>query len=122
MHRVKNVQYSADDLYPSDEDEDLHDDAQQQDSYTAKDRQNFAGLTPVVRAELEEAALSATDREIEDALWHYYWDVAKSVAYLKNGKATKGSSGAKKTGGEGSNKKKSRFDEAVERSAVSVGE
>jgi elongation factor 1 alpha-like protein len=31
---------------------------------------------------LPEASGHITDRQIQDALWHYYYDVDKSVAYL----------------------------------------
>ena len=51
-------------------------------------------LSPEDRAQLREgtiqvrqalgSAFPATDQEIQDALWHYYYDVAKSVAYLKS--------------------------------------
>lgn len=27
---------------------------------------------------------SVSDKEIQDALWHYYYDVSKSVVYLKS--------------------------------------
>jgi elongation factor 1 alpha-like protein len=107
MQRVKNVQYDEDELY-SDEGE------------TAEDRENFATLTPVVRAELEEAGLQASDRDIEEALWHYYWDVGKSVAYLKNTRAPKQQQQppAKKEKA----KTMSKFDEAAQRSAAKTGE
>lgn len=26
--------------------------------------------------------IAVTDKEIQDALWHYYYDVAKTVTYL----------------------------------------
>lgn len=114
MHRVKKIEYDDDDYY-SDEGEDY---AEEEQGYTAEDRQNFATYTPVVQAGLEEAGLQASDREIEDALWHYYWDVGKSVAYLKNTRTprTPQQQGGKKE------KIKSRFDQAAEKSAEKIGE
>ena len=115
MQRVKNIDYDEDDVYPDDEE------AEEEEAYTDEDRHNIATLTPVVRAELDEAGLQASDREIEEALWHYYWDVGKSVAYLKNSRTPRTQQqGGKKEKGEG--KAKSKFDQAAERSASSVGE
>ncbi|PPJ53349.1 hypothetical protein CBER1_00948 [Cercospora berteroae] len=111
MQRVKNVGYDEDDLY-SDEDEY----AGEQDEFTAEDKENFASLTPVVRAELEEAAITVTTKEIEDALWHYYWDVGKSVAYLKNSRTPqqpKQQEGKKE-------KPKTKFDEASAANAANA--
>ena len=115
MQRVKNVDYDEDDLY-DDEDEQY-----EEDGYTDEDRNNFANLTPVVRAELDEAGLQASNREIEDALWHYYWDVGKSVAYLKNTRTPRTDT-AKKGKAKGEQKAKSKFDQAAERSAAATGE
>jgi elongation factor 1 alpha-like protein len=114
MHRVKNVQYNDDDLY-DDEEADYD---QAEDTYTDEDRNNFATLTPVVRAELEEAGLQASDREIEDALWNYYWDVGRSVTYLKNSRKPKTQADA----GKKQQKVKSKFDQAAEKSAKEAGE
>lgn len=113
MHRVKKIEY--DDDYYSDEEEGY---AEEEQGYTAEDRQNFATYTPVVRAELEEAGLQASNQEIEDALWHYYWDVGKSVAYLKNTRTprTPQQPAGKKE------KAKSKFDQAAEKSAAKSGE
>ena len=72
--RVKDVDYDDDDLYSGDEGG---------DELSEEDKQNFATLTPVVRAELDEVGVKVADKAIEEALWHYYWDVGKSVAYLK---------------------------------------
>jgi len=138
MQRVKNIDYDDDDLY-DDEDFDTADAAEESQSYTAEDRENFATYTPVVQAELEEAGLQASDREIEDALWHYYWDVGKSVAYLKNtrtprqvemgkvgaqvtGQGTGGSGSGKKDPGKVKAKAGNKFDEAAAKSAEKAGE
>ena len=115
MQRNKTIAYSEDDLY-DDEDDYAEEESTE---YSEEDKLNFASLTPVVRAEIEEAGLQARDREIEDALWNYYWDVGKSVGYLKNAKQPKKGAGGgegKKDGKTGTGKAKSRFDEAAERS------
>ena len=39
--------------------------------------------TTDVRAALGDSG-DISDRQIQDALWHYYYDVGKSVAYLKS--------------------------------------
>lgn len=110
--RVKDIAYDEDELY-SDEEE-TGDDAQE---YTAEDKQNFANLTPVVRAHLEEAGLQALDRQIEDALYHYYWDVEKSVGYLKKQNAPKAPATQAKQNSTPS-KPKSKFDEAAAKNAA----
>jgi hypothetical protein len=38
--------------------------------------------TIAVREVLQEASGHITDKQIQEALWHYYYDVDKSVAYL----------------------------------------
>lgn len=117
MQRVKNVGYDEDDLY--DDDEDTYEEEGEQ-SYTAEDKDNFATLTPVVRAELEEAGVQASDKDIEDALWHYFWDIGKSVAYLKNSRTPRPQQPSAKK--EDKAKAKSKFDEAAQRSAEKAGE
>lgn len=116
MQRVKNIDYDEDDVY-SDGEEDYQ---QEEQTYTDEDRENFTSLTPVVRAELQEAGLQSSDREVHDALWHYYWDVGKTVAYLKNWRTPRPPQQpqAKKE----KEKPKSKFDQAAERSASKAGE
>lgn len=112
MQRVKNIDYDEDDLY-SDEGE--GDYGTEDQGYTAEDKENFASLTPVVRAELEEVGQQVSDKQIEDALWHYYWDVGKSVAYLKN--TGQPQSSQAQTVAPKKEKAKSKFDQAAEKSA-----
>ena len=116
MQRQKNMQYDDDDLY--DEEDDYGEEPQEE--YTAEDKDNFATLTPVVRAELEEAGLSVSDADIQESLWHYYWDVGKSVSYLKNARTPRQQQD--KTGGAKKEKSKSKFDQAAEKSAEKAGE
>ncbi|KAF2858686.1 hypothetical protein K470DRAFT_283131 [Piedraia hortae CBS 480.64] len=108
MQRVKKVDYDEDELY-----DDLV------EEYTAEDCQQFAILTPVVKAELEEAGLQSTDKEVEEALWHYYWDVQKSVNYLKHVKRPK--SIPKPETKQSKSTPKSRFDEGAKRNAKTEG-
>ncbi|KAI6802018.1 elongation factor EF-1 alpha subunit [Hortaea werneckii] len=115
MQRQKNVQYDDDDLY--DEEDDYGEEPQEE--YTAEDKDNFATLTPVVRAELEEAGLSVSDSDIQESLWHYYWDVGKSVSYLKNARTPRQQQD--KTGGAKKEKSKSKSDQAAEKSAEKAG-
>ncbi|KAI7565991.1 elongation factor EF-1 alpha subunit [Hortaea werneckii] len=115
MQRQKNVQYDDDDLY--DEEDDYGEEPQEE--YTAEDKDNFATLTPVVRAELEEAGLSVSDSDIQESLWHYYWDVGKSVSYLKNARTPRQQQD--KTGGAKKEKSKRKFDQAAEKSAEKAG-
>ncbi|KAK0792781.1 hypothetical protein LTR75_011370 [Friedmanniomyces endolithicus] len=113
MQRVKNVDFDEDELY--DDDDEYGEEAE---VYLQEDRANFAALTPVVRAELEEVGLQASDKEIQDALWNYYWDVAKAVTYLKNNRTPKPPQQTFKK----QEKPKSKFDEAAERSAKGLDE
>ena len=117
MQRVKNIEYDEDDVY-GDEEEDY---VEEEQGYTAEDRDNFTTLTPVVRAELVEAGLQASDREIQDALWHYYWDVGKSVAYLKNTRTPRPQQQQQSANKEKA-KPKSKFDQAAANSAEKAGE
>lgn len=79
--RVKDIDYDADNIYSEEEDEYAEGEG---DGYTDSDRAQLAALTPVVRAELEEAGMQADDIQIEESLYHYYYDVGKTVAYLKS--------------------------------------
>lgn len=122
--RVKDIAYDDAELYSDDEEP-----TEQEDTYTPEDRQNFATLTPVVRAHLDEAGLSASNREIEDALWYYYWDVGKSVEYLKGGGAAadkqqqqqQASSHTPAPAKKDKDKGKSKFEQALEKSAAKAG-
>ncbi|KAK4637469.1 HBS1-like protein [Fulvia fulva] len=112
MQRVKNIDYDEDDVY-SDEEE--HTYAEEADAgYSQEDKDNFTTLTPVVRAELDEAGVPATTQQIEEALWHYFWDVGKSVAYLMNARTPRDT---KKDEEKDKDKPKSKFDEAAQKSA-----
>jgi elongation factor 1 alpha-like protein len=113
--RVKDIEYDEDDMYSGDEED--YDNAGG-DGFTDEDRENFSTLTPVVRAELDEAGFHVENKEIEDALWHYFWDVGKSVTYLKNAKQPKTPAAKTQPTKE---KAKSKFDLAQEDSAKKSG-
>jgi hypothetical protein len=38
--------------------------------------------TIAIRAELPPQGIHITDKQIQEALWHYYYDIEKSVGYL----------------------------------------
>lgn len=62
--------------------------------------------TIAVRAELPSESDHITDQQIRDALWHYYYDIEKSVGYLVNTylakpKKENKKTAAKKAGGSG---------------------
>ncbi|KAK5718131.1 hypothetical protein LTR17_015853 [Elasticomyces elasticus] len=111
MQRVKNVDYDSDDLYDEDDEEYGE---ESDDRSSSQNRSTFAELTPVVRAELEEAGVQASDKAIEDALWNSFWDVGKSVVFLKTRNAPKQTPKKQE-------KAKSKFDQAAERSAKETG-
>lgn len=53
------------------------------DEVTEEDKEQLRQGTIKVRAALGPS-LSIADKEVHEALWHYYYDVAKSVAYLRS--------------------------------------
>ncbi|KAL4887153.1 hypothetical protein BJY04DRAFT_177466 [Aspergillus karnatakaensis] len=80
-HRVKAVSYD-------DEDYDEYDDGY--DSQDPEEREFLEQCTREVLGQLAagEPSVSASRQEVQEALWHYYNDVEKSVAYIR-GKKTK---------------------------------
>ncbi|KAJ5479112.1 hypothetical protein N7530_004621 [Penicillium desertorum] len=73
-HRIKDVDYDDDDFY--DDDDELADPEEQeflQQCTTAVLQQLRAG----------QPSVTATKEEVQDALWHYYNDIDKSVNYLR---------------------------------------
>jgi elongation factor 1 alpha-like protein len=77
-HRIKAVALEED---YDDYDEDDADQAEE--GLTAEDKEQLAAGTVAVRAELGDD-FPATDQEIQDSLWHYYYDITKTVTYLKS--------------------------------------
>lgn len=75
-HRMKNVSYDEDDL----DDE--------YDSLDPEQEEYLEECTTEVSNQLRsgEPSIMATRAEVQEALWHYYNDVEKSVNYLRNKK------------------------------------
>lgn len=93
--RVKEIDYDEDeyDDYYSGEEEYGYDGADagaaaptasQEDELSPEDKEQMRIGTEKVRAALGDASDFVTDDAIQEALWHYYYDVAKSVTYLKS--------------------------------------
>ncbi|EXJ54331.1 elongation factor 1-alpha [Cladophialophora yegresii CBS 114405] len=80
--RVKSLAHDEDDLDDYDDYDDDYEDGNNND-LSPEDKEQMRQGTVKVRTALG-STFPATDSEIQDALWHYYYDVAKSVAYLKN--------------------------------------
>ncbi|KAL4803728.1 hypothetical protein BDV18DRAFT_162738 [Aspergillus unguis] len=81
-HRVKAVSYDDDDDYDSYDDD--------YDDENPEEREFVEQCTREVLGQLSagEPSVSATREEVQEALWHYYNDIDKSVNYLR-GKKTK---------------------------------
>lgn len=60
--------------------------------------ENMRVGTIAVRAELPATATHITDKQIQEALWNYYYDIEKSVGYLKNTYITKPKATKKENG------------------------
>lgn len=74
-HRVKNIGYDDDDYYSD-------------DGYESPDPEEEEFLQQCTSAVLEQLraghpSVTATKEEVQEALWHYYNDVEKSVNYLR---------------------------------------
>ncbi|KAI8965085.1 P-loop containing nucleoside triphosphate hydrolase protein [Daldinia sp. FL1419] len=73
----RNYDYENDlDEYEADEFED------EEEELSPEDQAQMSAGTAQIRAALGVEASKVTTRQIQDALWHYYYDVDKSVAYL----------------------------------------
>ena len=69
--------YDDDDVYDDYEEDDYD------DGLTSEDKEQLRLGLIRVRESLGDS-VPATDEEIQEALWHYYYDVAKSVAFVKS--------------------------------------
>lgn len=90
-HRIKNVSL---------DDEDLEDDYDYDDEYDAYNDgdgagpSNETGISEDDKEQLQKGTVEvrrqlgpenpSTDEEIQESLWHYYYDIARSVTYLKS--------------------------------------
>lgn len=73
-HRIKSLEYDDDDY----EDEEY-------DEVDPGEQEQLEAYTNEVLNELQtgQPPVTATRQEVQEALWHYYNDVAKSVNYLR---------------------------------------
>lgn len=74
-HRVKDVGYDDDDYYSD-------------DGYASPDPEEQEFLQQCTTAVLQQLgagqpSITATKEEVQEALWHYYNDIEKSVSYLR---------------------------------------
>lgn len=80
--RVKSLALDEDDY----DDYDEYDDDYQEggdDELSPEDREQMRQGTIKVREALGPA-FPVSDKDVQEALWHYYYDIGKSVAYLKS--------------------------------------
>lgn len=74
-HRIKDVGYDDDDYYSD-------------DGYASPDPEEQEFLQQCTAAVLQQLSagqpsVTATKEEVQEALWHYYNDIEKSVNYLR---------------------------------------
>ena len=81
-HRIKSV--APEDDYADDYDDEDEDGYVEDNEMTAEDQEKLRVGTVQVRNALGPGFASITDKEIQDTLWHYYYDISKSVSYLKS--------------------------------------
>jgi elongation factor 1 alpha-like protein len=116
--RIRNIDYD-DDGY--DDDDYYEEEAEAGDGMTEDDKEQMRIGTVNVREALGEFEAGVSDAQIQEALWHYYYDVGKSVSYLKN------KLGGMQTPKEAPKKEKtvSKFDQAasaaIEKAPISAG-
>ncbi|KAI4906061.1 hypothetical protein J4E90_010909 [Alternaria incomplexa] len=86
--RTRNVDYDDDDIYDDDDDyyeeEEAGGGADAGHGMTEDDKEQMRAGTIRVREALGDKSDFTSDEQIQEALWHYYYDVGKSVSYLKN--------------------------------------
>ncbi|KAF1349734.1 P-loop containing nucleoside triphosphate hydrolase protein [Delphinella strobiligena] len=111
--RVKDIAYDEDDLDYSDEDDYYGDEGatdRGNEELSVEDKEQMRVGTINVREALgAEQQGFFTDAQIQEALWHYYYDVGKSVTYLKNQAAPQQSQQTKQQ----KPKQVSKFDQAA---------
>lgn len=83
-HRlVKNLDL-ADELDDYDGGEDYVVAGGDEEEMTADDKAQMREGSLKVRQVLEQEIPTISDKDIEDSLWHYYYDVEKSITYLRS--------------------------------------
>ncbi|KAE9967643.1 hypothetical protein BLS_006252 [Venturia inaequalis] len=81
--RVKAIDDYDDDGYDDEYDDGYGEEENTGGGLSAEDEERMVLGTVQVKQELGEE-YPASDKEIQDALWHYFFDVGKSVTYIKN--------------------------------------
>jgi elongation factor 1 alpha-like protein len=79
--RTRNIDYDDDDAYDDDE---YFEEEEGGGGMSEDDKEQMRLGTISVREALGDFEAGVSDAQIQEALWHYYYDVAKSVSYLKN--------------------------------------
>jgi elongation factor 1 alpha-like protein len=81
-HRIKTIDFVEDDYGEGDEDDGYEDN----NIVSPEDQEQMRVSTAEVRKLLDSEIppVPASDQEIWEALWHYYYDVDKSVGYLRS--------------------------------------
>ncbi|KAL2755588.1 hypothetical protein ACRALDRAFT_1064360 [Sodiomyces alcalophilus JCM 7366] len=77
---VRNLDYAA---VLDEYDADYADHDEEDDQFTAEDREALRKGTEDVRDALGEDTGKVSTEQIQEALWHYFYDVDKTVAYLR---------------------------------------
>ncbi|KAF4541878.1 Elongation factor TU GTP binding domain-containing protein [Lasiodiplodia theobromae] len=103
--RVKDIAYDDEDIY----DEDDYDEGEEE--LTEEDKEQMRQGTIKVREALGAEYSNISNKQIEEALWNYYYDIGKSVTYLKN---------AHKPAQPKKAKQPSRFDQAAAAGAAAA--
>ena len=70
--------------YENDLDEFDGNELAEEEELSAEDKAQMAAATAEVKSMLGPQASKVTIEQIQDSLWHYYYDVDKTVAYLIN--------------------------------------
>lgn len=81
--RVKAIDYDEDDYFDN---EDAFEELQDQGP-SAEDKEQLRLGTIEVRRELG-TSFDASDLEIQEALWYYYYDLGKTITYIKSAQST----------------------------------
>lgn len=55
---------------------------EEEEEMSAEDRAQMTAATTEVRSMLGSQASKVTTQQIQESLWHYYYDVDKTIAYL----------------------------------------
>ncbi|RYP12189.1 hypothetical protein DL767_011394 [Monosporascus sp. MG133] len=88
---------------------------EEEDELSPEDRAQMAAGTAEIRAALGDESSKVTTQQIQEALWHYYYDVDKSITYLMSKfiapapKAAKSATKKQKGAGPGSSDRSERF-------------